>query len=48
MTLHPEDLRYWAGWLLWTAIVLGVVRLCLIQPIVRELRLLRAAVAEQR
>jgi hypothetical protein len=35
--LHPEDRRYWRGWLLAGALVLVVARMVLVRPIVRAI-----------
>lgn len=37
MTLHPEDLRYWGGWLIAGIVALGAARVFLVNPILRAI-----------
>lgn len=41
MALHPEDLRYWGGWLVWSILAVLAARLFLVNPILRALERLR-------
>ena len=41
MMLHPEDLRYWAWWTLWSVLALLAARWFLVNPILRALERLR-------
>lgn len=37
MTLHPEDMRYWAGWFLAFVLWLVCTRRLLVEPIIRAI-----------
>jgi hypothetical protein len=38
MRLHPEDVRYWTGWLIAFVVWLICSRVFLVQPIVQAIR----------
>lgn len=37
MNLHPEDLRYWIGWLVMMIAFFVLARIFIVQPIVRAI-----------
>jgi hypothetical protein len=37
MTLHPEDVRYWSGWLVAWVVIFVAARLFLVNPILKAL-----------
>lgn len=41
LMLHPEDVRYWLGWLVWSILAVLAARVFLVNPILRALERLR-------
>jgi hypothetical protein len=41
VTLHPEDVRYWSGWIIVALVAFALARLWLVNPILRAIDRIR-------